>query len=310
MPAYTSTLNWQPPISSHPGDAGLCDPKRVGRPKKNSKNDNLSPLNLGNAFAHDNVGGDDVLITGIHDTGIYFTYENVDPNKVTRQEYNDFTDFILNSYQVYLDCYMLGYLVPEFFWGQLVPHLCMPRSHSVVNPNNEGWLSEDQMSSWIEILIRSRLHDADWTEESGIVWKLTLFFPDLRIMVPLSNLIKALAVVKNGVPKMKGLFSFSLMGSVGREFLEKPEHFSHPVIDFPALLEDGVLKSLHSFSVRSYADGAVNLTFNMEGDMIIKKLDFEPEINAMMRDVLDPSRQKELSKELGSKILPRGDGSC
>ncbi|GJW78666.1 phospholipase-like protein, partial [Tanacetum coccineum] len=194
MPAYTLTLNGQPPIPSHPGDAGLCDPdilerprrvqrpsiyiqspytplpattelpkKRVGKTKKNSKNDNLSPLNLGNAFAHDNVGGDDVLITGIHDTGIYFTYENVDPNKVTRQEYNDFTDFILNPYQVYLDCYMMGYLVPEFFWRQLVPHLCMPRSHSVDNPNNEGWLSGDQMNSWIEILIRSRPQDADWT---------------------------------------------------------------------------------------------------------------------------------------------------
>ncbi|GJU81998.1 phospholipase-like protein [Tanacetum coccineum] len=152
MPAYTPTPNWQPPIPSHPGDAGLCDP-----------NDNLSPLNLGNAFTHDNVGGDDVLIMGIHDTGIYFTYENVDPNKVTRQEYNDFTDFILNPYQVYLDCYMMGYLVPEFFWRQLVPHLCMPRSHSVDNPYNEGWLSGDQMNSWIEILIRSRPQDADWT---------------------------------------------------------------------------------------------------------------------------------------------------
>ncbi|GJS21823.1 hypothetical protein Tco_0450455 [Tanacetum coccineum] len=43
--------------------------KRVGKTKKNSKNDNLSPLNLGNAIAHDNVGGDDVLITGVHDTG-------------------------------------------------------------------------------------------------------------------------------------------------------------------------------------------------------------------------------------------------
>ncbi|GJU43566.1 phospholipase-like protein, partial [Tanacetum coccineum] len=108
MPAYTPTLNWQPPIPSHSVDAGLCDPrprrvhrpsvymqspytplpattelpkKRVGRIKKNPKNDNLSPLNLGNAFAHDNVGGDDVLITGEHDTGVYFTYENVDPNK-------------------------------------------------------------------------------------------------------------------------------------------------------------------------------------------------------------------------------------
>ncbi|GJQ96135.1 phospholipase-like protein [Tanacetum coccineum] len=187
MPAYTPTPNWQPPIPSHSVDAGLCDPrprrvhrpsvymqspytplpattelpkKRVGRTKKNSKNDNLSPLNLGNAFAHDNVGGDDVLITGEHDTGIYFTYENVDPNKVTRQEYNDFTDFILNPFEVYLDCYMMGYIVPAFFWRQLVPHLCMPRSHS---EDNEGWLSGDQMNVWIEILIRSRRQDADWT---------------------------------------------------------------------------------------------------------------------------------------------------
>ncbi|GJX42704.1 phospholipase-like protein [Tanacetum coccineum] len=112
MLAYTPTPNWKPPIPSHPGDAGLCDmnklerprreqrpsvyiespytplppttelpKKRVGKTKKNCKNDNLSPLNLRNAFAYDNVGGDDVVITGVHDTGIYFTYENVDPNK-------------------------------------------------------------------------------------------------------------------------------------------------------------------------------------------------------------------------------------
>ncbi|GKE40368.1 hypothetical protein Tco_1463773 [Tanacetum coccineum] len=104
MPAYTPTPNWQPPIPLHPGDAGLCDSnkldrpgkeqrpsiyiqspytplppttelpkKQVGKTKKKSKNDNLSPLNLGNAFAHDNVGGDDIVITGVHDTGIYFS---------------------------------------------------------------------------------------------------------------------------------------------------------------------------------------------------------------------------------------------
>nr|GEY65899.1 hypothetical protein [Tanacetum cinerariifolium] len=71
----------QSPYTSLPATTELPK-KRVGRPKENSKNDNLSPLNLGNAFVHDNVGGDDVLITGIHDTGIYFTYENVDPNKL------------------------------------------------------------------------------------------------------------------------------------------------------------------------------------------------------------------------------------
>ncbi|GKC39593.1 hypothetical protein Tco_1051977 [Tanacetum coccineum] len=45
-------------------------------------------------------------------------------------------------------------------------------------------------------------------------------------------------------------------------------------------------------------------------DMVIKDLDLEPKVDAMMRDFLDPSRWKELSKETSSKILPCGDGSC
>ncbi|GJS51980.1 phospholipase-like protein [Tanacetum coccineum] len=103
--------------------------KRVGKTKKKCKNDNLSPLNLGNTFAYDNAGGDDVVIMGVHDT------------------------------------------VPNFFWRQLVPHLCMPRSHSVDNPYQEGWLSGDQMNAWIEILIRSRPQNADWTvSKSGTVY--------------------------------------------------------------------------------------------------------------------------------------------
>nr|GEY25334.1 hypothetical protein [Tanacetum cinerariifolium] len=86
MPLYTPTLNWQPPISSHPRDVGLCNPnkldrarreqppsvymqspytdlppttvlpkKRVDKTKKKCKNANVSPLNLRNAFAYDNV---------------------------------------------------------------------------------------------------------------------------------------------------------------------------------------------------------------------------------------------------------------
>ncbi|GKB38275.1 hypothetical protein Tco_0883217, partial [Tanacetum coccineum] len=83
-------------IQGGPSDAGLCDPrprrvqrpsvyikspytplpattelpkKRVGKTKKTSRMTILSPLNLGNAFGHDSVGGDDVLITGERDTG-------------------------------------------------------------------------------------------------------------------------------------------------------------------------------------------------------------------------------------------------
>ncbi|GKE67591.1 hypothetical protein Tco_1521752, partial [Tanacetum coccineum] len=45
-------------------------------------------------------------------------------------------------------------------------------------------------------------------------------------------------------------------------------------------------------------------------DMIMKDLDLEPNIYAMMRDFLEsPSWWKELSKETSSKILTSGDGS-
>ncbi|GKD33604.1 phospholipase-like protein [Tanacetum coccineum] len=169
MPAYTPTLNWQPPIPSHPGDAGLCDPNKLERPRREQRpsvymQSPYTPLPPTTELPKKRVGGDDIVITGVHDTGIYFTYENVDPYKliVTREEYNDFTEFILDPYDVYLDCHMMGYLVPNFFWRQLVPHLCMPRSHSVDNPYQEGWLSRDQMNAWIEILIRSRPQNADW----------------------------------------------------------------------------------------------------------------------------------------------------
>ncbi|GJX73176.1 hypothetical protein Tco_0311771 [Tanacetum coccineum] len=226
-------------------------------------------------------------------------------------------------------------------------------------------------------------------EESDILWKLTLLFFDLRVMVPVSNLIMALLVVKNGVPKMKGLFSFYLTSKItkstrnicsatstntssaipkglmyewlasgslmsvsaglssaenrvlqlllrsqmfrlicfrphfqlhsfsrppllaflflfrdfaGREFLEKPEHFSHPTIDLLTLLENGVLKSFHPFEgevlnnfprfvsilvAEFAAGGAVNLAFKMKGDMIIENLDLKPMIDAMMRDFLE-----------------------
>ncbi|GKE89315.1 hypothetical protein Tco_1566790 [Tanacetum coccineum] len=58
------------------------------------------------------------------------------------------------------------------------------------------------------------------------------------------------------------------------------------------------------------ASDAVNLALKMKRDMIIKNLNLKLTIDAMMRDFLDPSRWKELSKETTSEILPCGDGSC
>ncbi|GJS07156.1 transposase, MuDR, MULE transposase domain protein [Tanacetum coccineum] len=160
MPSHSATPNWQPPIPSHPYDAGLLNPADSIY-KNKVKNANVSPLNLGNAFADDNVGGDDVMFLGEHDIGNYLVYENVDPSKVMREDYIDCMEFLLNPYDVYLDCHMMSYMVPDYFWRQLVPHLCMAGSHSLERPNQEGWLSGDHMNAWIEQLIRERTQNAN-----------------------------------------------------------------------------------------------------------------------------------------------------
>ncbi|GKA72824.1 hypothetical protein Tco_0779040, partial [Tanacetum coccineum] len=48
--------------------------------------------------------------------------------------------------------------------------------------------------------------------------------------------------------------------------------------DFPRFLDVLIAKLV--------ADGAVNFTFEMNGDMIKENLDLEPKIDAMMRDFL------------------------
>nr|GEV09575.1 hypothetical protein [Tanacetum cinerariifolium] len=65
--------------------------KRGGKSKNKGKKANVSPFNLGNAFNDEDVEGDDVMITGEQDTGIYFTYENEDTNKVLLHHYGRFT---------------------------------------------------------------------------------------------------------------------------------------------------------------------------------------------------------------------------
>ncbi|GJX65462.1 phospholipase-like protein [Tanacetum coccineum] len=139
-------------------------PKKCGDKTKNKgKNANLSAFNLGNAFDEDNVRGDDVMFLGEHDTGHCLMYKNMDPSKVRRGNYIDCMEFMLNPYDVYLDCHMMGYMVPDYFWRQLVPHLCMPGSHSLERANQKGWLSDDYMNAWMELLIRGRTQNNRWT---------------------------------------------------------------------------------------------------------------------------------------------------
>ncbi|GKB14480.1 hypothetical protein Tco_0848403, partial [Tanacetum coccineum] len=113
MPSRSATKNWQTTMPSYPYDVGLFNPnilnrarrevrpsmyrrtpymdflpttvvpkKRGDKTKNKVKNAKVSPLNLGNAFADDNVKRDDVMYLGEHDTGNFLVYENVDPSKV------------------------------------------------------------------------------------------------------------------------------------------------------------------------------------------------------------------------------------
>nr|GEU89099.1 hypothetical protein [Tanacetum cinerariifolium] len=162
FPSYSSTYNWQSPILSHMGNpnleppikrhhdvAGLFNqnilnpgkreqrlsfykrtpymkqplitilPKQRGNKNKNNvMKANLSPLNLGNAFHNKNEGGADVK----------------------REDYVNYTKFLNDPDQIYLDCYMKGYSIPVTFWQQLVPHLCMP---DIDARTSVGWLSEE-----------------------------------------------------------------------------------------------------------------------------------------------------------------------
>ncbi|GJS84596.1 phospholipase-like protein [Tanacetum coccineum] len=92
-------------------------PKKHGD-KTKGKNSNVSPLNLGNAFADDDVGEDEVVIIAKHVTGNYFVYENVDPSKeaialVARMEairiflafatYMNFIVFLMDVKSVFLN---------------------------------------------------------------------------------------------------------------------------------------------------------------------------------------------------------------
>ncbi|GJV43287.1 phospholipase-like protein [Tanacetum coccineum] len=145
IPSHMGNPNLQPPIERDHDAAGLFNqnilnrgkreqrpsfykrtpyteqppatilPKQRGNKNKNNiMKANLSPLNLGNAFGDENEGSDDVIFLGGEFTGNYLVYENVDPHKVKRDDYVTLQEFLNDPKQIYLDCYIKGYLVPVF----------------------------------------------------------------------------------------------------------------------------------------------------------------------------------------------------
>nr|GEX72775.1 hypothetical protein [Tanacetum cinerariifolium] len=97
-------------------------------------------------------------------------------------------------------------------------------------------------------------------------------------------------------------------------FLEQDELPSSVGLDFRAQWDDDRIYSRHLEAKRLHwplttsrlIDGSPCCGINM----VIKDLDLEPKIDAMMRDFLDASRWKDLRKKTSTKILPSRDGSC
>ncbi|GJT06120.1 hypothetical protein Tco_0840582 [Tanacetum coccineum] len=129
--------------------------------------------------------------------------------------------------------------------------------------------------------IRTYMHCSSLLKQAkgGIeyLWNYLTFSPDLRVMVPVSNLIVAFAVVRNGVHKMKGLFSFSLISKITKSTgntcssasITHPQHFigkshvggvGHNVHIRP-LIDEGV----HLLKV-PYAAREIEFTFLVTGN--------------------------------------------
>ncbi|GJU89648.1 phospholipase-like protein [Tanacetum coccineum] len=137
--------------------------QRVSKTKNKGKKANLSPLNLGGVFEGYNEEENNIKFLGSQFTGNILFYENVDPAKVRRGNYENVLHFLNNPYPIYLDCYMRGYIVPVTFWQELAPHLCSPDMQSLSYGTPIGWLSGEHMNSWMEFLIRRRPLNGNWT---------------------------------------------------------------------------------------------------------------------------------------------------
>ncbi|GKC52943.1 phospholipase-like protein [Tanacetum coccineum] len=140
-------------------DTTVAPKKRPDKSKNKAGNGKARAFDLGKADIDDNVGVNDVLIMGTRATDGYICFKNVDPNKVRREKYEECMNFLSNPYPVYLDCHTKGNRAMESFWRELVPD----DDHNLCNDGTIGWLSDDQMNAWMEIVIRNRPHGARFT---------------------------------------------------------------------------------------------------------------------------------------------------
>ncbi|GJR44369.1 phospholipase-like protein [Tanacetum coccineum] len=132
------SMYFQSPYKNFP-DTTIAPKRRLDKSKNMERNVKVPPFDLGNAVVDDNLVDHEVAITGARDTDECIWYTNVDPNKVRREPYEE---------------------AMELFWRELVPVLYMSGYYNLDEPEKAGWLSDDQINCWMELVIRNRKHGA------------------------------------------------------------------------------------------------------------------------------------------------------
>ncbi|GJS04394.1 retrotransposon protein, putative, ty1-copia subclass [Tanacetum coccineum] len=117
------SMYFQSPYTNLP-DTTVAPKKQPDKSKNKARNGKAPSFDLGNMVIDDNAVDDEVMIT---------------------------------------DCHIKGYRVMELFWRELVPDLYMGGYYKVNDAGNVGWLSDDQINAWMELIIRNRPHGARFT---------------------------------------------------------------------------------------------------------------------------------------------------
>ncbi|GJY11682.1 phospholipase-like protein [Tanacetum coccineum] len=159
VPSHMGRQNLQTTIDTQHDVDGIVQQNIPNRGKRQQ----LPSKYLVNYITGYNEEENNIKFLGSQFTGNILFYENVDPAKVRRENYENVLHFLNNPYPIYLDCYMRGYIVPVTFWQELAPHLCRTDMQSISYGIPIGWLSGEHMNSWMEQLIRRRPLNANWT---------------------------------------------------------------------------------------------------------------------------------------------------
>ncbi|GJW55484.1 phospholipase-like protein [Tanacetum coccineum] len=137
--------------------------KRANNIRNTTRNAIVSPFNLGKAGIDLNSQVEELMYLGSRATDDYISLHNVDHTKVVRYKYVDCMRFLESPESVYLDCFIKGFVVEVRFWRELLPYLCKGAISTGSNLDHIGWLSDDQINCWMELMIRARPAGARYT---------------------------------------------------------------------------------------------------------------------------------------------------